>query len=94
MNAFNKDFSYGIIKEVGEDDILVNVNGQDIEIKLDDSTRKPIYDATEEGIYLVPVDAKNKKLLMTVDTETIYEVFPEADLKELKGATEEVPKSE
>jgi len=94
MNTFKKDLSFGLIKEVGEDDILVNVNGQDMEIQLDDSTRKPIYDATEEGLYIVPVDVKNKKLLMTVDTETIYEVFPEADLKELKGATEDYPKSE
>ncbi|MGM9988796.1 MAG: hypothetical protein ACI35O_16440 [Bacillaceae bacterium] len=88
MDTFRKNFSYGTIKEVGEKDILVNIDGEDVVMELTESNRKPIFEAVEEGIFIVPVDAEKKKLLMTVDTKTLYEVFPELDLKELKGSTD------
>jgi hypothetical protein len=94
MATFEKNFSYGLIKEVGEDDVLVLVDGMEIEIPLDDSTRKPIFDAVENGIYIVPVDVETSKLLITVDAQNYREIFLEADLKELKGAANKTVENE
>lgn len=91
MSTF-ENLSYGLIKEVGEDDILLNVNGKDIEIELTADIKQPIFDAIEEGIYMLPFDNVSKKIIMTVDTQTAYEVFPESDLEELEGSTNELPK--
>lgn len=90
MNTFRNNFTIGQIKEVGEEDVLVNVNGEDIVIPLDDSNKQAIFEAVSEGLFMVPVDAEKHKLLMTVDTQTLYEVFPEAELKELEGSTEPI----
>ena len=94
MSTFKNHFSYGVIKEVGEDDVLVSINGQEVEIPLDDSNKKVIFDAVEEGIFIVPVDLEKRQLLMNIDTPTLYEVFPETDLEELAGATDELPDDE
>lgn len=85
MSTFKENLSYGLIKEIGENDVLISVNGQDFEIELDDSTRRPVYDAASEGIFIVPVDVEKKKLLINVNTQTVNEIFPEGDLKELQG---------
>ena len=37
MSTFRNNFRLGTIKEVGEDDVLVNVNGKDVEFPLNDS---------------------------------------------------------
>lgn len=94
MSTFRKNFNLGTIKEVGEDDVLINVNGEDIEFNLDNNNRQEIFNAVEEGLYIVPVDLENKELLMTVDTKTLYEVFPETELEELKGADKELEENE
>ncbi|OES43359.1 hypothetical protein [Domibacillus iocasae] len=90
MSTF-KNLSYGLIKEVGEDDVLINLNGEDFEVKLTPENRQPIFDSVEAGNYLVPVDSETKELLMTVDTQTFYEVFPESELAELEGAADYEP---
>lgn len=90
MSTFRNNFRLGTIKEVGEDDVLINVNGKDVEFPLNDSNRQEIFNAVEEGLYIVPVDVENTDLLMTVDTKTLYEVFPETDLEELKDAAKEL----
>lgn len=83
--------NYAFIKEIGEDDVLLECNGKQYEINLGEDTRQPIFEAVEAGVFLVPFDVKNKKILLSVDTDTIREVFPEHDLAELKGATEDIP---
>lgn len=86
MNTFRNNFTLGQIKEVGEESVLVNVKGEDMEFSLDDSNKQPIFDAVSEGVYMIPVDVEKRKLLMTVDTQTLYEVFPETELEALKDA--------
>lgn len=87
MNNLN----YARIKEIGENDVLLECDNKEYEIELTDDIKQPIYEAVEEGIYLVPFDNESKKILMNVDTQTLYEVFPEHELEELKGATDDIP---
>lgn len=91
---FKQDYTLGLIKEVGEDNILLTVNDEDIVVPLHEKNRVAVFEAVEEGIYLVPYDKKNNELLMTVDEKILYEVFPEFELDELKGATEDLPDDE
>lgn len=88
MVIFNRKFSYGIVQEVGEDDVLLTVDGVDYEIPLTNDDRQSVFDAVTEGVYILPVDLERKRLLMTVDTNVEYEVFPELEIMDqLAGAT-------
>lgn len=91
MNIFNENYTMGLIKEVGEDDVLLTVNGEDIVVPLHEKNKNIIFEAVEEGVYLVPYDKKNNEILMTVDEKVLYEAFPETELEELKGASEDIP---
>lgn len=88
---FKQDYTLGLIKEVGEDNVLLTVDDEDIVVPLHDKNRIAVFEAVEEGIYLVPYDKKNNELLMTVDEKVLYEVFPEMELEEMKNATDDVP---
>lgn len=94
MTMFNKDYTLALIKEVGEDDVLVTVNDVEVVVPLDEGNKQAIFDAVSEGVYLVPYDSKNNKFLMTVDEEVLYEVFPELDNEELEGATDDLPEDD
>jgi hypothetical protein len=86
-----KKLNYALIKEIGENDVLLECNNEEYVIELTEDIKQPIFEAVEEGIYLVPFDNEKKKILMTVDTKTLYEVFPEHELEELKEATDDIP---
>ncbi len=94
MTMFNKEYTLALIKEVGEDDVLVTVNDVEVVVPLDEGNKQAIFDAVSEGVYLVPYDSKNNKFLMTVDEEVLYEVFPELDNEELEGATDDLPEDD
>ena len=87
---FSHNYTLGLIKEVGENNVLVSVNGEDIEVTLNENNREAILDMVTENIYLVPFDTNTNEILMTVDEATLYEIFPETDLPELIDSTEEV----
>lgn len=91
MSVFNKNYTLALIKEVGENDVLLSVNDQDFEIELNEDNKQAILDAVSEGIFLVPFDSEKNELLMTVDDAVLYEVFPEIELDELEGATDDLP---
>lgn len=91
MSVFSKDYTLALIKEVGENDVLLTVNDQDLEIELNEDNKQAVFDAVSEGIFLIPFDAEKNELLMTVDEAVLHEVFPETELKELDGATDELP---
>lgn len=91
MAVFNKNFTLAYIKEIGENDILISVKGKDIELELTDENREPIFSAIEEDIFVLPYSEETNELLMNVDEETIKEIFPELELEELQGVTDEIP---
>lgn len=88
MAIFGHNYTLGFIKEVGEEDILITIDGVDVEVALSDSNRQPILDAVSRGDFMIPVDSQTNELLMNVDDETLREIFPETDLPELMDATE------
>ena len=91
MSVFSRNYTLALIKEVGENDVLLTVNDQDLEIELNEGNKQAVFDAVSEGIFLVPFDAEKNELLMNVDEAVLYEVFPETELNELDGATDELP---
>lgn len=86
-----ENLNYAIIKEIGENDVLIECDNTEYEIELTDDIKQPIFDSVEEGNFLVPFDKENKKILMAVDTKTLREIFPEHELEELKGAADDIP---
>lgn len=94
MAVFSHNYTLGLIKEVGEDDVLISVNGKDIEVELTDSDRETVLLMMTENIYLVPVDADTNQLILKVEESVLREEFLEMELAELSGAAEEFDEEE
>lgn len=90
MAVFSNNYTLGFIKEVGEEDVLISVNGQDVEVKLTESDREAVLQMVTEDVFLVPVDATTNELLLNVDDSVLREEFPELDVPELLGATDDM----
>lgn len=73
--AFDKNFTYGMIQEVGEKDILVKVQDELMEIKLTDDVRPTVFRNVEVGIYLIPIDIENKRIILTEKSNAVYEML-------------------
>ena len=89
MAVFSHNYTLGLIKEVGEEDVLVSVNGEDIEIELKESDREVLLHMVTENVFLVPVDSDTNELILNINEATMREEFPEMELAELLGAAEE-----
>ena len=89
MAVFSHNYTLGLIKEVGEADVLVSVNGEDIEIELKESDREVLFHMVTENVFLIPVDSITNELILNIDEATMREEFPEMELAELLGAAEE-----
>jgi|GEM_PF-2964935 len=89
MAVFSHNYTLGLIKEVGEEDVLVSVNGEDIEIELKELDREVLLNMVTENVFLVPVDSDTNELILNIEESVIQEEFPEMDLTELIGAAEE-----
>ncbi|RKD26506.1 hypothetical protein BEP19_16855 [Ammoniphilus oxalaticus] len=94
MNVFSENYTIGLIKEVGEEDVLLTVNGEDVVVPLSEKNREVVFELVEEGTFLVPYDQKNKEILMAIDEAVVYETFPEMDSEALEGATDDLPNEE
>lgn len=90
MAVFSNNYTLGFIKEVGEEDVLISMNGQDVEVKLTESDREAVLQMVTEDVFLVPVDAATNELLLNVDDSVLREEFPELDAPELLGATDDM----
>ena len=89
MAIFSHNYTLGLIKEVGEEDVLVSVNGEDIVIELKESDREVLLHIVTENVFLVPVDSDTNELILNIDEATMREEFPEMELAELLRAAEE-----
>lgn len=90
MAVFSNNYTLGFIKEVGEEDILVSINGQDIEVELKETDRETVLQMVAEDLFLVPMDATTNELILNVDDSILREVFPELDAPELLGAVDDI----
>ena len=89
MAVFSHNYTLGLIKEVGEEDVLVSVNGEDLEIKLKESDREVLLQMMTENVFLVPVDSDTNELILNMEESAVREEFPEMELAEMLGATKE-----
>lgn len=89
MVVFSHNYTLGLIKEVGEEDVLISVNGEDIEIELKETDREVLLNMVTENVFLVPVDSDTNELILNIEESVIQEEFPEMDLTELIGAADE-----
>lgn len=94
MAVFSNNYTLGFIKEVGEEDVLISINGEDIEVKLTDTDREAVLQMVTENVFLVPVDADTNELLLNVDDSVLREEFPEMNLPELLGAANDMDEGE
>lgn len=94
MAVFSHNYTLGLIKEVGEEDVLVSVNGEDIEIELKESDREVLLQMVTENVFLVPVDSHTNELILNMEESAVREEFPEMELTELIGVAEEFDEEE
>lgn len=88
MAVFSHNYTLGLVKEVGENDVLISINGTDIVVDLTERDRETVLLMMTENIYLVPVDTDTNELILTVEDSVLHEVFPEMELPELFGAAD------
>lgn len=90
------DYKLALIKSISEETVVLEYRGKQYEVNLSEEDKQPLYDNMEEGVFIVPFDLDSQKLLMTVDTKEIYEVFPEAKMldSELDGSVEDYEEEE
>lgn len=89
MAVFSHNYTLGLIKEVGEEDVLISVNGEDIEVVLKETDREVLLHMMTENVFLVPVDSDTNELILNMEESAVREAFPEMELAELLGAAEE-----
>lgn len=71
--TFDRNFTYGTILEVGEKNVLVNVQDEKLEIDLTDDVREVVFHNVEVGIYMIPIDLKNKRIVLTEKSNVIFD---------------------
>lgn len=90
------DYKLALLKRISEETVVLEYRGKEYEIELSEEEKQPLYDNMEEGVFLVPFDVDSQKLMMTVDTKEVYEVFPEAKMldSELEGSVKNYEEEE
>lgn len=91
MSIFSNNFTLGLIKEVGDKDILLSVNDKDIEVSLTDENREDIFQAVQDDIFIIPFNLETNEIMTDINDEDLKELYPEYELEELKDATENIP---
>lgn len=94
MAVFSHNYTLGLIKEVGEKDVLISVNGKDIEVELKETDREVLLNMVTENVFLVPVDSDTNQLILNIEEAAVREEFPEMELTEMMGASEEIDEKE
>ncbi|PDY21265.1 hypothetical protein COM83_24155 [Bacillus cereus] len=86
MLLFREDIALGVIKEIGEDDIVLLVKEEELTIKITrEQVRELAIHVMNEENMLVPVNVKTHELFFDTD-----ERWNEEDMEELQRASESV----
>ncbi|PFJ72184.1 hypothetical protein COI95_25990 [Bacillus cereus] len=86
MLLFHEDIALGVIKEIGEDEIVLLVKEEELTLKITrEQVRELAIHVMNQENMLVPVNVKTHELFF--DTN---ERWNEADMEELQGASEGV----
>ncbi|MGG3669618.1 hypothetical protein [Bacillus nitratireducens] len=86
MLLFREDIALGVIKEIGEDDIVLLVKEEELTIKITrEQVRELAIHVMNQENMLVPVNVKTHELFFDTD-----ERWNEEDMEELQRASESV----
>ncbi|MFJ8356614.1 hypothetical protein ACIQ69_25595 [Bacillus paramycoides] len=86
MLLFNEDIALGVIKEIGEDELVLLVKEEEITIKITrEQVRELAIHVMNQENMLVPVNVKTHELFFDTD-----ERWNEEDMEELQRASESV----
>ena len=72
--TFDRNFTYGTILEVGEKNVLVNVQDEKLEIDLTDDVREAVFHNVEVGIYMIPIDVENKRIVLAEKSNVFFDL--------------------
>lgn len=78
----NSNYSLGIVKEVGNNDVVLDVDGKEVVLSLTNEGAQELQNyLTKQDNLLVPINLKTKELFLDNN-----EKWPEEEMKELIGA--------
>lgn len=89
--VFSNNYTLAYIKEVGEEDVLASVDGEEIVIPIEAGERQSLLESVSEGAYILPYDRKRNQFITTIDDPTLQQEFPEFQNEALEGADEPIP---
>ena len=91
MSIFSNNFTLAVIQEVGENDVLLSVNNEEFEVTLTDNNREDVLQAVQDDVFILPFNQETNEIMTDINEEDLKELFPEFELDELQGATDELP---
>lgn len=91
MSVFSNNFTLATIKEVGENDVLLSVNNKELEINLTDMNREDVLQAVQDDVFIIPFNQETNEIMTDIKEEDLKELFPEFELEELQGVTDDIP---
>lgn len=81
-NEAMKNTIFAFIKELDQHGVLLQVNGEEVKVALTEENRQFIFEAIEQGTYIVPFNKANQKIV--IDISSLH--YPEMGSPELKDA--------
>lgn len=79
-----ENFAIGIIKEVGDNDVVLSVDGEEITVDLSDEQAEELHQfLIEQDNFLIPINLETKELFLEMDSK-----WNEEDLEELIGISD------
>lgn len=73
MHVFNRAITFGLIKEIGEDDVLMQVGNEEFVVELPDEAKELVFKNAEEQIFIAPVDIVAKRIVLETRHNAIQE---------------------
>lgn len=73
MSTFSKNITFGLILEIGDEDVLLQVGNEKLEVALPEHAREAVQKNATEGIYIVPFDSVNKRIVMENRSDAVQE---------------------
>ncbi|KYG91998.1 hypothetical protein A0U40_03405 [[Bacillus] sp. KCTC 13219] len=74
--------NFAFIKELDRHGVLLQANGEEVKVALTEENRQFIFEAIEQGTYIVPFNKAKQKIVM--DLSSLH--YPEMERPELKDA--------
>ncbi|WP_342472405.1 hypothetical protein MHH70_01980 [Metasolibacillus sp. FSL H7-0170] len=74
---------FAFIKELDRDCAILQANNQEVKVTLDEENRQLLFEAIDQGTYIVPFNTGSQKIVLDISS---LHYFPETGRPELKDA--------